>query len=100
FGQSCHWRGPSTGLLGALSDASPDRRWFMESTSSSLTLSVVAICLTCSGCRLPSSSAAIWPLSRRRLKNRRFWAAVVPILTSDQDRRTYSWIDALIHHMA
>ena len=44
--------------------------------------------------------ADIWAFIRRRLKNSFFWAAVVPILTSDQDRRMYSWIAALIHHMA
>ena len=37
---------------------------------------------------------------RRRLKNSFFWAAVVPIFTSDQECRIYSWIEALIHHMA
>ena len=54
---------------------------------------VVAICLIWSGCRSPSSSAAIWPLILRRLKNSRFCAAVVPIFTRLHERRTYSWID-------
>ncbi len=36
----------------------------------------------------------------RRLKNSFFWFAVVPIFTSDHERRIYSWIAALIHHMA
>ena len=44
--------------------------------------------------------ACICPLSLRRLKNSFFCAAVVPIFTSDQDRRMYSWIEARIHHMA
>jgi hypothetical protein len=34
------------------------------------------------------------------LKNSFFCAAVVPIFTSDQLRRMYSWIEARIHHMA
>ncbi len=34
----------------------------------------------------------------RMLKNSFFWFAVVPIFTSDQERRMYSWIEALIHH--
>src|ERR1700686_1514682 len=37
-------------------------------------------------------------LALRRLKNSFFWLAVVPIFTSDHDRRMYSWIAALIHH--
>ena len=40
------------------------------------------------------------PFALRRLKNSFFWFAVVPIFTRDQDRRMYSWIAALIHHMA
>ena len=40
----------------------------------------------------------LWAL--RRLKNTFFWFAVVPIFTSDHDRRMYSWIAALIHHTA
>ena len=39
-------------------------------------------------------------LALRRLKNSFFWFAVVPIFTSDHERRMYSWIEALIHHMA
>ena len=56
--------------------------------------------VTCSGCKSPSSMACIWPFSLRRLKNSFFWAAVVPIFTSDQECRMYSWIAARIHHMA
>ena len=44
--------------------------------------------------------AAILLLALRRLKNSFFWLAVVPIFTSDHERRTYSWIEALIHHIA
>ena len=51
-------------------------------------------------CESPSSSAEMRLLARRRLKNSFFWLAVVPIFTSDQERRIYSWIDALIHHIA
>jgi hypothetical protein len=40
----------------------------------------------------------LWAL--RRLKNTFFWLAVVPIFTSDHERRMYSWIAALIHHTA
>ena len=56
--------------------------------------------LTCSGRRSPSSRALISLLALRRLKNSFFCAAVVPIFTSDQERRMYSWIEARIHHMA
>ena len=55
---------------------------------------------TWSGRISPSSKAEILRLALCRLKNNFFWLAVVPILTSDHDRRTYSWIEALIHHMA
>ena len=44
--------------------------------------------------------ALIWPFTLRRLKNSRFWLAVVPIFTRLHERRMYSWIEALIHHMA
>ena len=36
----------------------------------------------------------------RKLKKSFFWLAVVPILTSDHERKMYSWIEARIHHMA
>ena len=72
----------------------------MLTTSSSGTPRRVAILVTCSGVRSPSSIACIWPLSLRRLKNSFFCAAVVPIFTSDQLCRMYSWIEARIHHMA
>ena len=66
----------------------------MLTTSSSGTLELGArSSSTCSGDRSPSSIAWIWPLSRRRLKNSFFCAAVVPIFTSDQECRMYSWID-------
>src|SRR6185503_2170624 len=42
----------------------------------------------------PSSSAEILLFALRRLKNSFFWFAVVPIFTSDHERRMYSWIDA------
>ena len=35
-----------------------------------------------------------------QVKHSFFWFAVVPIFTSDQERRMYSCIEALIHHMA
>ena len=72
----------------------------MLMTSCSGTSSLVAIWVTCSGDRSPSSIACIWPFSLRRLKNSFFCAAVVPIFTSDQLCRMYSWIAALIHHIA
>ena len=72
----------------------------MSTTSCSVTPSWVAICFTWSGRRSPSSSAEIRPFALRRLKNSFFWLAVVPIFTSDHERRMYSWMAALIHHMA
>ena len=72
----------------------------MLTTSCSGTSSACAILATCSGLRSPSSIACIWPFSRRRLKNSFFCAAVVPIFTSDQLCRMYSWIAARIHHIA
>ena len=65
-----------------------------------MSLLEAAMTATWSGCRSPSSMALIADLALRRLKNSFFCAAVVPILTSDQVRRMYSWIDALIHHTA
>src|SRR3712207_8022842 len=49
---------------------SPDRRRFIEITSSCVTPSWVAMCSTCSGRRSPSSKAEIWLFALRRLKNR------------------------------
>ena len=72
----------------------------MSTTSCSVTPSRLAISLTWSGRRSPSSSAEILLLALRRLKNSFFWFAVVPIFTSDHERRMYSWIEALIHHIA
>jgi hypothetical protein len=69
-------------------------------TSCSGTDSSVAILVTVSGFRSPSSIACNWPFSLRRLKNSFFCAAVVPIFTSDQLCRMYSWMAARIHHMA
>ena len=40
----------------------------------------------------PSSSAEIRLLALRRLKNNFLWLAVVPIFTTDHERRMYSWI--------
>ena len=65
-----------------------------------MTPACVAISVTWSGFRSPSSSAWILPFTLRRLKNSRFWLAVVPIFTRLHERRMYSWIEALIHHMA
>ena len=48
----------------------------------------------------PSSRAEILRFALRKLKNSFFWLAVVPIFTSDHERRMYSWIEALIHHVA
>ena len=45
---------------------------------------------TWSGRRSPSSSAEILLFALRRLKNSFFWFAVVPIFTSDHERRMYS----------
>ena len=59
-----------------------------------------AMIFTWSGRISPSSRMEILLLALRRLKNSFFWLAVVPIFTSDHERRMYSWIEALIHHMA
>ena len=80
--------------------ASPPRRRFMSTTSFSVTPRRLAMSLTWSGRRSPSCNAEILLLALRRLKNSFFWFAVVPIFTSDHERRMYSWIDALIHHIA
>ena len=55
---------------------------------------------TWSGRMSPSSSTEILLLALRRLKNIFLWFAVVPIFTRDHERSTYSWIAALIHHVA
>ena len=39
-------------------------------------------------------------LGLAQIEERFFWLAVVPIFTNDHERRMYSWIAALIHHMA
>ncbi len=75
-------------------------RRFIDTTSPSVTPSVVAILATSAGFMSPSSIALILPFIRRRLKNSFFWLAVVPILTRLHDRRMNSWIDARIHHIA
>ena len=75
-------------------------RRFIEMTSSSETPRSVAILVTSSGLRSPSSKASILFFIRLRLKNNFFCAAVVPIFTSDHERRIYSWIEARIHHIA
>src|SRR5215471_3348244 len=98
--QSCHSPESPSSRIGALSDTSPPRRRFMSTTSCSVTPSRLAMSLTWSGRRSPSSSAEILLLALRRLKNSFFWLAVVPIFTNDHERRMYSWIAALIHHMA
>ena len=48
----------------------------------------------------PLSIAKIWFFNFLRLKNNFFCAAVVPILTKLHDLKIYSWIEALIHHIA
>ena len=98
--QSCHSPLSASLRTGALSELSPASRRFMDTTSSSVTPSLVAISFTWSGRKSPSSSALSWPLILRRLKNSFFCAAVVPIFTRLHERRMYSWIAALIHHMA
>ena len=75
-------------------------RRFIEMTSSSVTPRSLAILATSAGFKSPSSKASIWFFIRRRLKKSFFWAAVVPIFTRLHERRIYSWIDALIHHIA
>ena len=72
----------------------------MSTTSCSVTPSRFAMSWTWSGRISPSSSAEILLFALRRLKKSFFWFAVVPILTSDHERRMYSWIAALIHHIA
>jgi hypothetical protein len=62
----------------------------MSMTSCSVTPSRLAISLFGSGRRSPSSSALILLFALRRLKNSYFWFAVVPIFTSDHERRMYS----------
>src|SRR5262249_14118280 len=83
--------------MGALRETSPPSRRFMSTTSCSVTPSRVAMSLTWSGRRSPSSRAEILLLALRRLKKSFFWLAVVPIFTRDHERRIYSWIAALIH---
>src|SRR3984893_1988200 len=98
--QSCHSPESPSSRVGALSDTSPPRRRFMSTTSCSVTPSRRAMILTWSGRRSLSSSAEILLFALRRLKNSFFWLAVVPIFTSDHERRMYSWMAALIHHVA
>ena len=98
--QSCHSVSLSERSMALSEWSGPSSRRFMSITSCSVTSSVVAICLTASGLRSPSSIACIWLFSRRRLKNSFFCAAVVPSFTSDQECRMYSWMAARIHHMA
>src|SRR6516164_1201772 len=86
--------------IGALSEESPPSRRFMWITSVWVTPSCRAMIFTWSGRMSPSSSAVILFLALRRLKNSFFWFTVVPIFTSDHERRMYSWIAALIHHVA
>src|SRR6516165_10197412 len=87
--------------IGALSEASPPpSRRFMWITSVWVTPSCRAMIFTSSGRMSPSSSTVILFLALRRLKNSFFWFTVVPIFTSDHERRMYSWIAALIHHVA
>src|ERR1043166_3153504 len=94
-------QGLRLGAQGALlDDGGPDSRRFMLVTSVSGPASLRAISLVCSGVRSPSSMALILVLALRKLKNSFFCAAVVPIFTSDQERRMYSWMAARIHHMA
>src|SRR5258708_9619242 len=59
----------------------------MSMRSFSVTKRRLASRLTWSGRMSRSSSAEIWLLALRRLKNSFFWLAVVPILTSDHERR-------------
>src|SRR5215472_7233007 len=94
----CHSPGLPSSRIGASSDTSPPRRPFMSTTSCSVTPRRLAMSLTWSGRRSPSSRAEILLLALRRLKKSFFW--VVPIFTSDHERRIYSWIAALIHQMA
>ena len=72
----------------------------MSITSCLATPRRLEIVSTWSSRRSPSSSAEMRLLALRRLKNSFFWLAVVPIFTSDHERRMYSWIEARIHHMA
>ena len=99
--QSCHSPPPSASArTGALSEASPPRRRFMEIDIVLGHAELGGDLLDLVGPRSPSSSALICPFMRRRLKNSFFCAAVVPIFTRLQERRMYSWIEARIHHMA
>ena len=97
--QSCHSPSPSI-CMGEFSEASPLKRRFMSVTSFSGTPRRVEIAFSCSGFKSPSSSAEIELFALRKLKNNRFWFAVVPIFTKDQERNTYSCMEARIHHMA
>src|SRR5215467_14070453 len=98
--QSCHSLELPSSRIGASSDTSPPRRRFMSTTSCSVTPRRLAMSLTWSGRKSPSSSTEILLLALRRLKKSFFWLTVVPIFTRDHERRMYSWIAALIHHMA
>src|SRR5439155_24015065 len=60
----------------------------------------LSMSLTWSGRKSPSSSTESLLLALRRLKKSFFWLMVVPIFPRDHERTMYSWIAALIHHMA
>src|SRR5215472_18073516 len=77
--------------------ASPPPSMF---TSVWVTPSCRAMIFTASGRMSPSSSTIILFLALRRLKNSFFWFSVVPIFINKHERRMYSWIAALIHHVA
>src|SRR5262245_47262621 len=66
--QFCHSPGLPSSRIGASSDTSPPRRRFMSTTSCSVTPRRLAISLTWSGRRSPSSKAEILLLALRRLK--------------------------------
>ena len=86
--------------IGELSEASPDRRRFIDTTSSSVTLSVRGDLLDLVGMQIAVVQRRDLALHLAQVEEQPLLAAVVPILTRLHERRTYSWIEARIHHMA
>ena len=86
-------------LTGAFNEASPVRRLLISIASRSGTTSSRATA-SATSCVSPALSPPSLLMARLKPKNSFRCADVVPILTSERDRRMYSWIAALIHHSA
>jgi hypothetical protein len=72
----------------------------IQITSPAVTASRWAMVFTWSDRMSPLARAEILRFAWHKLKNSFFWLTVVPIFTSDHERRMYSCIAALIHHVA